>query len=129
MYKNTLGTVKSRIQQAENPTPAMVISVEAVHVDHGILIDSVTSEVVIERPEIRSPDSNIPIATNCTDDQLHLGMPGGSGDHEDEGDESNQRHASLGLNSRGFTLGPVMSTCMMATMAIIWMQMMRKMHR
>jgi hypothetical protein len=25
---------------------------------------------------------------NCTDDELHFGMPGGSGDFEDDGEES-----------------------------------------
>jgi hypothetical protein len=30
VYNNTLATVKRQIQQAENPTPAVVISVEAV---------------------------------------------------------------------------------------------------
>jgi hypothetical protein len=37
VYNNTLATVKRQIQEAENPTPAMVISVEAAHVDNAIL--------------------------------------------------------------------------------------------
>ena len=44
--------------------------------------------MALEEPEIGSTDSNIPIDNNCTDDELHFGMPGGSGDFEDEGDES-----------------------------------------
>jgi len=86
VYNNTLATVKRQIQQAENPTPAMVISVEAARVDNAILLDYLTSEVALEEPEIESTDSNIPINNNCTDDELHFGMPGGSGDFEDEGD-------------------------------------------
>jgi hypothetical protein len=39
MYKNTLATVKCQIQQAENPTPAAVISTEAARIDNAILID------------------------------------------------------------------------------------------
>ena len=39
VYKNTLATVKRRIQHAENPTPAEVISVEAARVDNAILLD------------------------------------------------------------------------------------------
>jgi len=39
VYTNTLATVKRQIQQAENPTPAVVISVEAVCVDNAILLD------------------------------------------------------------------------------------------
>ena len=90
VYKNTLATVNCQIQQAENPTPAVVISTEAAHVDNAILHDYLTSEVALEEPEIGSTDPNIPIDNNCTDDELHLGMPGGSGDYEDEGAESDQ---------------------------------------
>jgi hypothetical protein len=90
---NTLATVKHQIQQAENTTPAMVISVEAARVDNAILLDYLASEVALEKPEIRSTDPNIPIDNNCTDDELHFGMPGSSGDYEDEGDESNDRDA------------------------------------
>jgi len=91
VYKNTLATVKHKIQQAENPTPAVAISMEAVHVDNAILLDYLTSEVALEEPEIGSTDQNIPIDNNCTDDQLHFGMPGGGGDYEDEGDDSDER--------------------------------------
>jgi len=93
MYKNTLATVKRQIQQAENPTPAVVISVEAVRVDNDILLDYLTSEVVLEEPEIGSTDRNIPIDNICMYDELHFGMPGDSGDYEDEGDESDERDA------------------------------------
>jgi len=48
VYKNTLATVKCLIQQAENPTPAVVISVEAARVDDPILLDYLTSEVALE---------------------------------------------------------------------------------
>jgi len=88
VYNNTLATVKRQIQQAANPTPAVVISMEAARVDNAILPDYLTSEVVIEEPEIGSTDPNIPIDNECTHDKLHLGMPGGCGDFEDEGDES-----------------------------------------
>jgi len=88
VYNNTLATVKRQIQQAENPTPAMVISVEAAHVDNAILLDYLTSKVALEEPEVGSTDPNIPIDNKCTDDEVHFGMPGGSGDFEDEGDES-----------------------------------------
>jgi hypothetical protein len=80
VYKNTLATVKRQIQQAENPTPAVVISVEAGRVDNAILLDYLTSEVALEKPEIGSADPNIPIDNNCTDDALHLEMPEDSGD-------------------------------------------------
>jgi len=90
VYKNTLATVKRQIQQAENPTPAEVISVEAARVDNAILLDYLTSEVALKEPEIRSADPNIPIDNYCTDDELHFGMPGGRGDYEDECDESDE---------------------------------------
>jgi hypothetical protein len=93
VYKNTLPTVKRQIQQVENPTPAVVNSTEAVSVDNAILLDYLTSKVALEEPEIRSTDPNIPIDNNCMDDELHVGMPGGSGDYKEEGDESDEHDA------------------------------------
>jgi hypothetical protein len=93
VYINTLAPVKHQIQQAENPTPAVVISVEAARVDNAILLDDLASDVALEELEIGRTDPNIPIDNNCTDDELHFGMPGGSADHEDEGDERNDRCA------------------------------------
>jgi len=93
VYNNTLATVKRQIQQAENPTPAMVISTDAASVDNAILLDYLTSEVALEEPEIRSTDPNIPIDNNCTDDEVHFVMPGGSGDYKDNGDESDEHYA------------------------------------
>jgi len=93
VYNNTLATVKRQIHQAENPTPAVVISTEAASVDNAILLDYLTSEVALEEPEIGSTDPNIPIDNNCTDDELHFGMPGGSVDYEDEGVESDEHDA------------------------------------
>jgi len=48
VYKNTPATVKHQIQQVTNPKPAVVIRVEAAHVDNAILLDNLTSEVVLE---------------------------------------------------------------------------------
>jgi hypothetical protein len=91
VYNNTLATVKRQIQQAENPTPAVAISVEAARVDNAILLDYLASEVALEEPEIGSTDPKILIDNNCTDDELHFGMPRGSRDYEDEADESDDR--------------------------------------
>jgi len=88
VYTNTLATVKRQIQQAENPTPAMVISTEAAGVDNAIVLDYLTSEVAIEEPEIGSTVPNNPIDDNCTGDKLDFGMPGGSGDFDNDGDKS-----------------------------------------
>jgi len=93
VYKNTLATVKCEIQQAENPTAAMVISVEAARVDNGILLDYLSSEVALQEPEIGSTDANFPMDNNCTDDELHFGMPGDSGDYKDETDKSDEWNA------------------------------------
>jgi hypothetical protein len=93
VYINTLATVKREIQPAAIPTPAVVISTEAASVGNAILLDYLTSEVALEEPEIGSTDPNIPIKNNCTDDELHFGMPGDSGDYEDEGDESDKHNA------------------------------------
>jgi hypothetical protein len=88
VYNNTLATVKRQIQQAENPTPAVVISVEAVYVNNAIRLDYLTSEVSLVEPEIGRTVSNIPIDNNCTDDGQHFRMPGCSGDFADESDGS-----------------------------------------
>jgi len=93
VYNNILATVKRQIQQAENPMPAVVISSEAATVDNAILLDYLSFEVALEEPEIGSTDPNIPIDNNCKDDELHFGMPGGSGDYEDEGDKSDEHDA------------------------------------
>jgi hypothetical protein len=93
VYNNTLATVKGQIQQAKNQPPALVISVDAVRVDNAILLDDLASEVALDEREIVRTDPNIPIDTNCTDDELHFKMPGGSGDNKDEGDESDNRDA------------------------------------
>jgi hypothetical protein len=93
VYINTLATVKGQIQQAENPTPAVVFSVEAARVDNAIILDYLASEVALEQPEIRSTDPNMPIDNNCPDIKFHFGMPGDGGNYEDEGDESDDRDA------------------------------------
>jgi hypothetical protein len=87
VYNNTLPTVQRQIQQAENPTPAVVISGEAARVDNAILHDNLASKVALEESEIGNTDPNIPIDNNCTDDELHFGIPGGRVDYQDEGDE------------------------------------------
>jgi hypothetical protein len=80
MYNNTLATVERQIKQAENPMPAVVISVKVARVDNVILLDYFNSEVAHEDPEIGRTDPNILIDHNCTDDEIHFWMPGGSGD-------------------------------------------------
>jgi hypothetical protein len=84
VYNNTLATVKCQIHQAEDPTPAVVISMQAARVDNAILLDHLASKVALDEPEIGITDPNIPIDKNCTDDELHFGMPWGSRDYEDE---------------------------------------------
>jgi hypothetical protein len=56
VYNNTLATVKGQIQQAENPTPAVVVSVQAARVDNAIFLDYLASEVAPEEPEMGSTD-------------------------------------------------------------------------
>jgi hypothetical protein len=73
--------------------PAGVISVVAPCVDNAILLDYWVCEVALEEHEIGSTDPNIPINNNCMDDELHFGMPGGSGDYEEEGDDTGVRNA------------------------------------
>jgi hypothetical protein len=100
VYNNTLATVKRQIQQAENPTPAVVISMEAALVDNAILLNYLASEVALEEPEIGSGDQNIPIDNNCRDDELHFRRLGRSGDYENEGDERDGHDAIPTTNQR-----------------------------
>jgi len=52
VYNNTLVPVKRHVQQAENPTSAVAISVEAARVDNAILLDYLASKVALQEPEI-----------------------------------------------------------------------------
>jgi hypothetical protein len=56
VYNNILATVKHQIQQAENPTPALLISMEGARVDNDILLEYVAPEVRCEEPEIGRTD-------------------------------------------------------------------------
>jgi len=85
--------VKRQIQQAENPTPAMVISMEGTGVNNAILLDYLTSEVALDEPGIGRDHRIIPIDIICTDSELHFGIAGCSRDYEDEGDKSHERDA------------------------------------
>jgi hypothetical protein len=79
---NTLLTVKRQMQQAENPTPAVVISMEAARVDNPIILDYLTSKVALKEPEIGSTDPNYLIDNICTVNELHVAMPRGTGNYE-----------------------------------------------
>jgi len=87
VYNITVPTVKHQIQKAENSTPAVVISAEAMRVNNAIHLYYLTSEMAVEEAEIGSTDPNILTGNNCTDDKLHFGMPEGSGNFEVEGDK------------------------------------------
>jgi hypothetical protein len=93
VYKHPLAAVKRQIQQAVNPTPAVGVNVEAVGVDNAILLDYLTSEVALEELEIGTTDQNIAVDNNCTNDELHFGMPADSGDYKDEGNERDEHYA------------------------------------
>jgi len=47
VYKIHLAMVKHQIEQAENPIPAVVISMKTAHNDNPILLQYLTSEVVL----------------------------------------------------------------------------------
>jgi hypothetical protein len=91
VYKNTLATNKCQIQPVENPTPAVVITVEAACVDNAILLNYFTFEVAFDEPEIGSNDENIPTDHNWMENKLHFGIAGGIGDYDDEAEESQER--------------------------------------
>jgi hypothetical protein len=93
VYTNTYATVKQQIQQAENPTPAVANCQEAAHVDNAILLDYLTSKVVLEQPEIGSTDQYIRIDNNCTDDKMQFARPGGCEVCDDEDDKIDESDA------------------------------------
>jgi hypothetical protein len=74
VYKNTLAIVEGKIHLVEHPTPAMVISVEAVRVDNAMHGDYRTSELAHEAADIGMTESTILRDINCPDDKLHVGM-------------------------------------------------------
>ena len=90
VYNNTLATDKCQIQQAENPMPAIVISVEAACVDNSILLHYLTSKVALKKSVLGSTNPNIPIDNNWTDDDVTFGLPGASRSNTDAGDESDK---------------------------------------
>ena len=99
VYKNTLATVQHQIQQAENPSPAVVIRMDAAPVYNHNLLDYLTSEVALEQSVIRSTDPHIPIDNNCMDDKLHFGIPKGSRDDKNQVDKSDE-HDAIPTTSR-----------------------------
>jgi hypothetical protein len=88
VYNNSLATVRHQIEQAEHPTPVIVISTEAASVHNAILSEYLASKVALEEPEIRSTDPNNPKYNNSTHDELHFRTPGGGGKYEDESDQT-----------------------------------------
>jgi hypothetical protein len=76
VYRNTHATVKHQIQQAENPTPAEVITMEAAHVDNSNHLDYFTSKVALQEPGSGSTDLVLRIDNNCTQEKLPFRMPG-----------------------------------------------------
>jgi len=73
--------------------PPVVSSLEAARVDNAILLDYLTSKVALGKPESRSTEPKIPIHNNCMNEELQFGMPGCSGDYNNEGDETDERDA------------------------------------
>ena len=61
MLKDTLASVKRPIQQAEDAMPATIVNRRPAHIDHAIILVSLTSEGALEKPEIGSTDPVIPI--------------------------------------------------------------------
>jgi hypothetical protein len=73
--------------------PAVVIRVDAARVGNAILLHYLTSAGAVEEPESGSTHRNILIDFICTDNELHFGISGGSGDYEDEGVDNVKRNA------------------------------------
>jgi len=100
VYENTLATVKCRIQQAENPTPAEVISMDVARVENAIPLDYLTSGEALEQPEIRRTDPNILIDNKCMDVVLFFGMTGGNDDYDNQGDNIDESDAIPTISRR-----------------------------
>jgi hypothetical protein len=93
VYNNTLATVKCQIHQAEDPTPAVVISMEAAHVDNAILLDHLASKMALDEPEIGITDLNIPIDKIAPMTNFISGCHGAAGITKMKGDESDDCEA------------------------------------
>jgi hypothetical protein len=71
----------------------VVISPEAASVDNSLLLDYLDSEVALNEYVIGSTNPNIPMENNCSEEELHCGMPGGSRDYNGEGDERDENNS------------------------------------
>jgi hypothetical protein len=90
VYIITSATVKGRNRQVENQLAAVVIRIEAAHVDNVIPHYRLTSNVGLHDLEIRRTDPNITTDNYCMDFKIPCGMPQGNGEYENKGDKSNQ---------------------------------------
>jgi hypothetical protein len=93
VYRNIHATVTCQIQQVDNPMAAVVMRVNAAHVDYDIVLDYLTCNVACEKPDMESTDPKVPIDNSGTDDQTHFRMPSGSVNHTAECEESIRGHA------------------------------------
>jgi hypothetical protein len=89
-----------QIQQVETPTPAVVISVEVAWVVNATLLDLETSAVALAGPDTECTDPIVPVDTNCTDNNLLFGMPGGNEEYHDECDYTAE-HDAIPTGSHG----------------------------
>jgi len=71
----------------------MVSTVDTAGDDNAILLDCLTCKVALEEPENGISDQNILLDMDCRDENLYFRMPGGSGDHKDEGDARDKLNA------------------------------------
>jgi hypothetical protein len=90
---NSLATVKYQIEQEEKPMPAVVITMEPARFINTLLLDYVTSKVGFVETEIKITDPHILVLNKCMDDKLHVLMARGSGDYENENNESDKYNA------------------------------------
>jgi len=136
VYKDTPATVKSQIQQADDPTPAKVISMEAADVDNANHLDNWTSKVALEEREIGSTDSIFRYTTIVRMTTMILGCQGAARITKMEMTTLTSEMLSpppvgehgLQLNPSGLTCEPAMSTGMRATRATMQMWMRRMKH-
>jgi hypothetical protein len=78
--------------------------VEAAHVDNPVLLDYLTTPVMLEETEIGNTDRNIPNVTNCLDDEPNPGMAVGWAGYKEQRDEIFEHHAILTGSSQGRVL-------------------------
>jgi hypothetical protein len=73
--------------------PAVFIYVKGAFMDNAILLEYLTSNVAVTKPEIGCTHITVMVNSQFRDDKLYIWMAGDSGDFENDGDTIKELNA------------------------------------